>query len=97
MKEKENEKLEKYVLEKAKQSESFIEMLREDAEKDSSWETQKSFSFGGRDQTKIYYKTTENDTKLILRVDQAIKREMLVPVLATLNESQLYASTVISP
>ena len=91
-KEKEKEKLVKYVLEKAKQSESFIEMLREDAEKDSSWETQKSFSFGGRDQTKIYYKTTENDTKLILRVDQAIKREMLVPVLATLNESQLYAS-----
>lgn len=88
----EKEKLVKYVLEKAKQSESFIEMLREDAEKDSSWETQKSFSFGGRDQTKIYYKTTENDTKLILRVDQAIKREMLVPVLATLNESQLYAS-----
>ena len=91
-KEKEKEKLVKYVLEKAKQSESFIEMLREDAEKDSSWETQKSFSFGGRDQTKIYYKTTENETKLILRVDQAIKREMLVPVLATLNESQLYAS-----
>lgn len=91
-KEKEKEKMVKYVLEKAKQSESFIEMLREDAEKDSSWETQKSFSFGGRDQTKIYYKTTENDTKLILRVDQAIKREMLVPVLATLNESQLYAS-----
>jgi len=91
-KEKEKEKLVKYVLEKAKQSESFIEMLREDAEKDSSWETQKSFSFGGRDQTKIYYKTMENDTKLILRVDQAIKREMLVPVLATLNESQLYAS-----
>ena len=91
-KEKEKEKLVKYVLEKAKQSESFIEMLREDAEKDSSWETQKSFSFGGRDQTKIYYKTTENDTKLILRVDQAIKREMLIPVLATLNESQLYAS-----
>jgi len=88
----EKEKLVKYVLEKAKQSESFIEMLREDAEKDSSWETQKSFSFGGRDQTKIYYKTMENDTKLILRVDQAIKREMLVPVLATLNESQLYAS-----
>ena len=88
----EKEKLVKYVLEKAKQSESFIEMLREDAEKDSSWETQKSFSFGGRDQTKIYYKTMENDTKLILRVDQAIKREMLIPVLATLNESQLYAS-----
>ena len=88
----EKAKLVKYVLEKAKQSESFIEMLREDAEKDSSWETQKSFSFGGRDQTKIYYKTMENDTKLILRVDQAIKREMLVPVLATLNESQLYAS-----
>ncbi|CAL6344815.1 unnamed protein product [Bathycoccus prasinos] len=91
-KEKEKEKLVKYVLEKAKQSESFIEMLREDAEKDSSWETQKSFSFCGRDQTKIYYKTMENDTKLILRVDQAIKREMLIPVLATLNESQLYAS-----
>ena len=81
-----------------------MDMLREDAEKDASWETQKSLSFSltsslsssssqkSREQTKIYYKTIENDTKLIVRVDQSIKRDMLVPVLATLNESQLYAS-----
>ena len=103
-KEKEKERLVAYVLQKAKQSESFMDMLREDAEKDASWETQKSLSFSltsslsssssqkSREQTKIYYKTIENDTKLIVRVDQSIKRDMLVPVLATLNESQLYAS-----
>ena len=100
-KEKEKERLVAYVLQKAKQSESFMDMLREDAEKDASWETQKSsFSLTSsssssqksREQTKIYYKTIENDTKLIVRVDQSIKRDMLVPVLATLNESQLYAS-----
>ena len=92
--EEEKAKLVEYVLQKAKQSETFMEMLREDAEKDESWETQKSLlsTSSSRDQTKIYYKTIENDTKLILRVDQSIKREMLVPVLATLNESQLYAS-----
>ena len=103
-KDKEKERLVAYVLQKAKQSESFMDMLREDAEKDASWETQKSLSFSltsslsssssqkSREQTKIYYKTIENDTKLIVRVDQSIKRDMLVPVLATLNESQLYAS-----
>jgi len=92
--EEEKAKLVEYVLQKAKQSETFMAMLREDAEKDESWETQKSLlsTSSSRDQTKIYYKTIENDTKLILRVDQSIKREMLVPVLATLNESQLYAS-----
>jgi len=92
--EAEKAKLVEYVLQKAKQSETFMAMLREDAEKDESWETQKSLlsTSSSRDQTKIYYKTIENDTKLILRVDQSIKREMLVPVLATLNESQLYAS-----
>jgi len=92
--EAEKAKLVEYVLQKAKQSETFMVMLREDAEKDESWETQKSLlsTSSSRDQTKIYYKTIEKDTKLILRVDQSIKREMLVPVLATLNESQLYAS-----
>ena len=92
--EAEKAKLVEYVLQKAKQSETFMAMLREDAEKDESWETQKSLlsTSSSRDQTKIYYKTIEKDTKLILRVDQSIKREMLVPVLATLNESQLYAS-----
>ena len=67
-KEKEKERLVAYVLQKAKQSESFMDMLREDAEKDASWETQKSLSFSltsssssssqkSREQTKIYYKT----------------------------------------
>ena len=83
-KEKEKERLVAYVLQKAKQSESFMDMLREDAEKDASWETQKSYlsltsslssSSSRRRQTS--YKTIENDTKLIVRVDQSIKRDML--------------------
>ena len=97
-----------HVLKKAKQSESFMDMLREDARKMrlgnaelviflsdeglSSSSSQKS-----REQTKIYYKTIENDTKLIVRVVLSVdqtrhvgssvsdaKRKSIVRVLVTI-------------
>jgi hypothetical protein len=95
----------KYILEKAEQSERFIKMLsknvgRCDEDVDAGWIEQRqlpnitfsSHSYQSQARTKIYYKTEENATKLTIRVDQSIEREMLVPVLATLNESELYIS-----
>jgi hypothetical protein len=75
------------ALTKAKIIQGIIDVHMVSAEEDPGWKKQGE-SHGNRD-TIIYYKV-EDHSKLICRIETPIEASLLVPLLAVVNESDLY-------
>ena len=80
------------IVQHADACEKLVDIFKSDAENpENGW----SKVDGGRGKkshgdTKVYYKTNANCTRLECRLETPIDESLLIPIISVLNESQLY-------
>lgn len=76
------------VVQKADEIQALIDVHMKQADQDVNWKKQ-SESHGKRD-TVIYYNVEPSTNHLTCRIETPLEASMIVPLLAVLNESQIY-------